>query len=178
LARKAKSRKPSIERFKIKVTATAVSIGHRGRGLSPLHPNGDADSNIKIEGALDRLVSNRDAALVCVFCGAEVGDAPGGAIGVTTAWQWERQPDSPLAMKYPNADVGHYLSAGDRDVVTVSLCDFVDGHCTICLGVPSEEFPNSKSGFKGCFSLVMTAGQLEAYKIPGLVDSDEEDVAS
>jgi hypothetical protein len=87
LATKAKSRKPSLERFKIKVTATAVSIGHRGPGLSPLHPNGDADSDIKIEGALDRPVSNRSTALVCVFCGAEVGDTPGGAIGTTTAWQ-------------------------------------------------------------------------------------------
>jgi hypothetical protein len=24
---------------------------------------------------------------VCVFCGADVGDTPGGAIGTTTAWQ-------------------------------------------------------------------------------------------
>lgn len=87
MARKAKSRKPPLEQFKIKVTATAVTIGHRAPGLSPLHPNGHADSDIKIEGALDRPVLNRGTAIVCVFCGADVGDTPGGAIGATTAWQ-------------------------------------------------------------------------------------------
>lgn len=87
MARKAKNRKPSLEWFKIKVRATSVSVAHRGPGLSPLHPNGDADSDIKIQGALDRPVSNQGTALVCVFCGAEVGDTPGGAIGLTTAWQ-------------------------------------------------------------------------------------------
>lgn len=87
MARKAKSRKPSLEWFKINVTATSVSVAHRGPGLSPLHPNGDADSDIKIEGALGRPVLNRGTAIVCVFCGADVGDTPGGAIGVTTAWQ-------------------------------------------------------------------------------------------
>jgi hypothetical protein len=87
LARKAKKRKPSLEWFKIKVTATAISVDHRGPGLSPLHPDGDADSNIKIEGTLDHPVLNRNAALLCVFCGAEIGNNPGSAIGATTAWQ-------------------------------------------------------------------------------------------
>ena len=87
MARKAKNRKPSLEWFKIKVTATAVSVDHSGPGLSPLHPDGDADSDIKIEGTLDRPVSNRGTALICVFCGAEIGDNPGSAIGATTAWQ-------------------------------------------------------------------------------------------
>jgi hypothetical protein len=87
LARKEKNRKPSFERFKIKVMATAVSVDHSGPGLSPLHPDGDADSDIKIEGALDHPVQNQNTALLCIFCGAEIGDNPGSAIGATTAWQ-------------------------------------------------------------------------------------------
>ena len=87
MARKAKNRKPSLEWFKIKVTATAVSVVHSDPGLSPLHPHGDADSDIKIEGALDHPVLNRETALLCVFCGAEIGNNPGSAIGATTTWQ-------------------------------------------------------------------------------------------
>jgi hypothetical protein len=87
LARKAKNRKPSIEWFKIKVMATAVSVDHSGLGLSPLHPDGDANSAIEIEGTLDRPVSNRGTALICVFCGADIGNNTGTAIGATTAWQ-------------------------------------------------------------------------------------------
>lgn len=87
LARKAKIRKPSLEWFKIKVTAAAVSVVHRGPGLSPLHPDGDAGSSITVEGTLDRPVLNRGTASVCVFCGAEIGNNPGSAIGATTAWQ-------------------------------------------------------------------------------------------
>lgn len=30
---------------------------------------------------------NRDIAILCVFCGAEIGGNPGSAIGATTAWQ-------------------------------------------------------------------------------------------
>jgi hypothetical protein len=36
---------------------------------------------------LDHPVLNRDTALLCIFCGAEIGDNPGSAIGSTTAWQ-------------------------------------------------------------------------------------------
>jgi hypothetical protein len=86
-ALKAKSRKPSLEWFKIKVTATSVTVAHRGPGLSPLDPVGAADSDIEIEGTLDRPVLDHGTALLCVFCGAEIGDPPGSAIGVTIAWQ-------------------------------------------------------------------------------------------
>ncbi len=87
LARKAKRRKPSLEWFKIKVTATAASITHRGAGLSGPDPDADADSVIKIEGALDHAVLKRATALMYVFCGGRIGDNPGSAIGATTAWQ-------------------------------------------------------------------------------------------
>jgi hypothetical protein len=87
LAPKAKGRKSSLEWFKIKVTATGATVGHRGPGLSRIDPDGHADSVIEIEGALDRPVLNRGTALVCVFCGAEIGDNPGSAIGATTTWQ-------------------------------------------------------------------------------------------
>jgi len=87
LALKAKGRKSSLEWFKIKVTATGATIGHRGPALSRIDPDGYADSVIQIERALDRPVLNRDTALLCVFCGAEIGDNPGSAIGATTTWQ-------------------------------------------------------------------------------------------
>jgi hypothetical protein len=51
LALKAKRRKSSLEWFKIKVTATAATVGYRGRGLSRIDPDGEADSVIQIEGA-------------------------------------------------------------------------------------------------------------------------------
>jgi hypothetical protein len=80
--------KASLEWFKIKVTATAASISHRGGGLSGPDPDGDADSVIKIEGALDHAVLKRATALMYVFCGGgRIGDNPGSAIGATTAWQ-------------------------------------------------------------------------------------------
>jgi hypothetical protein len=87
MRRKAKSRKPALEWFKIKVTASAASVSHRGPGLSRNDPDGDADSVIKIEGTLDRPVLKRATAFMYVFCGATVGDNPGSAIGATTAWQ-------------------------------------------------------------------------------------------
>jgi hypothetical protein len=87
LARKAKSRKKSLEWFKIEVTATAASISHRGPGLSGPDPEGHASSVIKIEGTLDRPVLKRKTAFMYVFCGAKIGDNPGSAIGATTAWQ-------------------------------------------------------------------------------------------
>ena len=87
MARKPKSRKPSLEWFKIKTTTAAASVGHRGSGLSRIDPEGDADSVIKIEGRLDRPVLNRATAFMYVFYGAKIGDNPGSAIGATTAWQ-------------------------------------------------------------------------------------------
>ena len=87
MARKAKSHKPSLEWFKIKVTATAASITQRGPGLSGPEPDGAADSVINIEGALDHPVLRRDIAFMYIFCGAKIGDNPGSAIGATTAWQ-------------------------------------------------------------------------------------------
>ena len=60
--RKAKSRKTALEWFKIKVTAFAPSVSYRGPGLSRIDPDGDADSVIKIEGTLDRLVLKRATA--------------------------------------------------------------------------------------------------------------------
>jgi len=67
--------------------ATAATVGYRGPGLSQIDPDGDADSVIQIEGALDRLVLNRGTSLLYVFCGAEIGGNPGSAMGATTAWQ-------------------------------------------------------------------------------------------
>jgi hypothetical protein len=87
LAPKAKRSKSSLESFKIKVTATAATVGYRGPGLSRIDLDGDADSVIQIEGALDRPVLNRGTALLYVFCGAEVWGNPGSAIGAATAWQ-------------------------------------------------------------------------------------------
>ena len=87
MARRAKSREPPLEWFKIKVKATAASVAHRGPGLSRIDPDGDANSDIEIEGTLDRPVSNRGTALICVFCGADIGNNTCTAIGATTAWQ-------------------------------------------------------------------------------------------
>ena len=82
-----KSRKPSLESFKIKVAASAARITHRGPSLSGRQSDGDAYTVIKIEGALDRPVLKRATALMYVFCGTKIGDNPGSAIGATTAWQ-------------------------------------------------------------------------------------------
>jgi hypothetical protein len=87
LARKAKARKSSVEWFKIKVTATSVSINHRGPRLSGPEPEGSADTVIHIEGAMDPAVLKRTTALIYVFCGGAIGDNPGTAIGATIAWQ-------------------------------------------------------------------------------------------
>jgi hypothetical protein len=69
------------------VTATAASVTHRGAGLSGPDRDGNADTVIKIEGAMDHPVLNRTTALMYVFCGGAIGDNPGTAIGATTAWQ-------------------------------------------------------------------------------------------
>jgi hypothetical protein len=87
LARNAKSHKPPLEWFKIKVTVTAASITQRGPGLSGPEPDGAADRVINIEGALEHPVLKRDSAFMYVFCGAKIGDNPGSAIGATTTWQ-------------------------------------------------------------------------------------------
>ena len=89
MAHKAKSkiRKPALEWYKVKGPATAVSISFRGPRLSRLDPDGEASSVIKIEGVLDRPVLKRKSAFIYVFCGSQVGDNPGSAIGATTAWQ-------------------------------------------------------------------------------------------
>jgi hypothetical protein len=87
LARRVKRHKPSLEWFKIKVTATSVNITHRGPGLSGPEPDGSADTVIHMEGAMDHPVLKRSTALVYVFCAEAIGDNSGTAIGATTAWQ-------------------------------------------------------------------------------------------
>lgn len=70
---KSKGRRSRVEWFKIKGPATAVSISFRGPRLSRLEPDGEANSVIKIEGALDRPVLKRESAFMYVFCGSQVG---------------------------------------------------------------------------------------------------------
>src|SRR3712207_3488451 len=84
--RKGKRHASELERFSVRVTATAVRVSREGPGILYRVPHGESDTTIHIEGSLDRPVLRMQSASIMVLSRAEDGD-PGAAIGSTTIWQ-------------------------------------------------------------------------------------------
>lgn len=85
--RRSDKRSAEISRYTIAVTAASLRIGRTGPNILSLHPDGDSDTTIHIEGALDRPVIRMKTANILVLCREREDGDPGSAIGGNEIWQ-------------------------------------------------------------------------------------------
>ena len=100
--RKTHKRSSEVSRYAIAVAAASARVGRTGPDILTMRPDGESDTSIYIEGALDRAVIRMRSANILVLCGERGDGDPGGAVGGTNIWR--------IVVRLPRAQFADLLS--------------------------------------------------------------------